>query len=59
VGRTEVAEWEEPRHPGPFRLSRGDCTPLSPTTQHNSFQICHLAAPKHHIALCRGAHTHR
>src|SRR6187401_932311 len=40
-GGTVVAEWEEPRHPGPFRLSRGDCTPLSPTLQHNSFHTSH------------------
>src|SRR4051794_24876190 len=39
--RTGVVEWEEPHHPGPFRLSRGDCTPLSPTSQHISFHRPH------------------
>src|SRR5215211_1394511 len=45
VVRTEVAEWEEPRHPGP---AARDCNPLSPTFQpflhlssHDAFAASH------------------
>src|SRR3954454_8831044 len=38
--RSEVAEWEEPRHPGP--AVQRERTPLRPTLQHN----CRLSS--HH-----------
>src|SRR3954449_9909289 len=34
VSRSEVAEWEEPRHPGP--ASHQQRTPLCPTLQHGT-----------------------
>src|SRR5437764_13073771 len=39
VSRSEVAEWEEPRHPGPASRLQG--TPLPPTLQHNSLSPAH------------------
>src|SRR3954447_7307029 len=39
--RSEVAEWEEPRHPGP--AVQRERTPLPPTLQHNCRHPSHLA----------------
>src|SRR4051794_26265511 len=42
--RSEVAEWEEPRHPGP--AVQRERTPLPPTLQHNCRLSSHLASSR-------------
>src|SRR3954468_19174795 len=44
VSRSEVAEWEEPRHPGP--ASHRQSTPLPPTLQHKSRLVSHISLPR-------------
>src|SRR3954469_4477948 len=44
VSRSEVAEWEEPRHPGP--ASHRQSTPLPPTLQHKSRLVSHISRPR-------------